>query len=48
MKISERAAQLYSHTLELAFVRDNGARAPLRPDADAVTQEAYSHEVAQG
>jgi Family of unknown function (DUF5996) len=37
--------QLYWHSLDLAFARFNGARAPVRPDADPVTQEAYSHEV---
>lgn len=37
--------QLYWHSLDLAFARFNGARAPARPDADPVTQEAYSHEV---
>jgi Family of unknown function (DUF5996) len=37
--------QLFWHTLDLAFARYSGARAPARPDADPVTQEAYSHEV---
>ena len=37
--------QLYWHGVDLAFARFNGARAPARPDADPVTQEAYSHEV---
>ncbi len=37
--------QLYWHGLDLAFGRFRGARAPARPDADRVTQEAYSHEV---
>lgn len=37
--------QLYWHGLDLAFARFNGASAPARPDADPVTQEAYSHEV---
>ena len=37
--------QLYWHSLDLAFARFNGVRAPARPDADPVTQEAYSHEV---
>lgn len=36
---------LYWHSLDLAFARYNGARAPAQPDADPVTQEAYSHEV---
>jgi hypothetical protein len=30
--------QLYWHSLDLAFARFNGARAPARPDADPVTQ----------
>ena len=37
--------QLYWHGLDLAFARFSGARAPARPEADTVTQEAYSHEV---
>jgi hypothetical protein len=37
--------QLYWHSLDLAFARFNGVRAPSRPDADPVTKEAYSHEV---
>jgi hypothetical protein len=37
--------QLYWHSLDLAFSRFNGSRAPARPNADLVTQEAYSHEV---
>jgi len=37
--------QLYWHGLDLAFARFSGARAPTRPEADTVTQEAYSHEV---
>lgn len=37
--------QLFWHGLDLAFTRFSGARAPARPDADPVTQEAYSHEV---
>ena len=37
--------QLYWHSLDLAFARFSGARAPALPDADPVTQEAYSHEV---
>ena len=37
--------QLYWHTLDLAFARYNGVRAPVLPQADPVTQEAYSHEV---
>jgi hypothetical protein len=30
---------------DLAVTRFSGKRAPLRPDADAMTREAYSHEV---
>jgi Family of unknown function (DUF5996) len=37
--------QVFWHTMDLAFARYSGARAPARPDADPVTQEAYSHEV---
>ncbi|HZA42129.1 MAG TPA: DUF5996 family protein [Actinomycetota bacterium] len=37
--------QLYWHGFDLAFSRFNGARAPARPGADPITQEAYSHEV---
>jgi Family of unknown function (DUF5996) len=37
--------QLYWHSLDLAFARFSGTRAPGRPEADPVTQEAYSHEV---
>ena len=37
--------QLYWHGLDLAFARFSGVRAPTRPDADPVSQEAYSHEV---
>jgi Family of unknown function (DUF5996) len=37
--------QLYWHSFDLAVTRFGGKRAPVRPDADAVTQEAYSHEL---
>jgi Family of unknown function (DUF5996) len=37
--------QVFWHTLDLAFARYSGRRAPARSDADPVTQEAYSHEV---
>jgi hypothetical protein len=37
--------QLYWHSLDLAFARFSGARAPAQAEADPVTQEAYSHEV---
>ena len=36
---------LFWHSLDLAVTRFGGRRAPLNPAADAVTQEAYSHEV---
>lgn len=35
----------YWHTFDIALGRFSGRRAPVRPDADPVTQEAYSHEV---
>ena len=37
--------QLFWHSFDLALARFGGGRAPAFPDADAVTQEAYSHEV---
>lgn len=36
---------LFWHSLDLAYTRFNGARAPEMPEAGAVTREAYSHEV---
>ena len=33
-------------SFDLAVTRFSGRRAPLRPDADPITREAYSHEVA--
>jgi len=36
---------LFWHSLDLAVTRFSGRRAPELPDADAVTQEAYTHEV---
>jgi hypothetical protein len=36
---------LFWHSLDLAVTRFSGARAPDNPNADAVTREAYSHEV---
>jgi hypothetical protein len=36
---------LYWHSFDLAVTRFSGRRAPEMPDADAVTREAYSHEV---
>ena len=36
---------LFWHSLDLAVTRFGGKRAPAMPSADAVTQEAYSHEV---
>ncbi|HEX6710272.1 MAG TPA: DUF5996 family protein [Rubrobacter sp.] len=37
--------QLFWHGLDLAVTRFSGRRAPPRENADAVTREAYSHEV---
>ena len=37
--------QLFWHSFDLAVTRFNGRRAPEMPTADAVTREAYSHEV---
>jgi hypothetical protein len=36
---------LFWHSFDLAFTRFGGRRAPLIPDADPVTREAYSHEL---
>jgi hypothetical protein len=36
---------LFWHSLDLALTRFGGGRAPALPNADRVTQEAYSHEV---
>jgi len=36
---------LFWHSFDLAVTRFGGKRAPAMPDADAVTQEAYSHEL---
>jgi Family of unknown function (DUF5996) len=36
---------LFWHSLDLAVTRFSGRRAPPLPDADAVTREAYTHEV---
>jgi hypothetical protein len=36
---------LFWHSFDLALTRFSGRRAPLSPNADPVTQEAYSHEV---
>jgi hypothetical protein len=36
---------LFWHGLDLAVTRFSGRRAPAMPDADHVTQEAYTHEV---
>jgi hypothetical protein len=36
---------LFWHSLDLALTRFGGKRAPALPDADPVTQEAYTHEV---
>jgi hypothetical protein len=37
--------QLFWHSFDLALTRFSGRQAPQLPDADAVTQEAYTHEV---
>jgi uncharacterized protein DUF5996 len=37
--------QVFWHSFDLAVTRFSGARAPAMPGADAVTREAYSHEV---
>jgi uncharacterized protein DUF5996 len=37
--------ELFWHSFDLAVTRFSGRRAPPLPDADAVTQEAYTHEV---
>jgi hypothetical protein len=37
--------QLFWHSFDLAVTRFGGKRAPAQPDADAVTREAYSHEL---
>jgi Family of unknown function (DUF5996) len=37
--------QFFWGSFDLAVTRFSGRRAPLRPDADTITQEAYSHEV---
>jgi hypothetical protein len=36
---------LFWHGLDLAVTRFSGKRAPAKPEADPVSQEAYSHEV---
>ena len=36
---------LFWHSFDLAVTRFGGQRAPALPDADAVTREAYTHEV---
>jgi hypothetical protein len=36
---------LFWHSFDLALTRFSGRHAPVLPDADAVTQEAYTHEV---
>jgi hypothetical protein len=37
--------ELFWHSFDLAVTRFSGRRAPALPDADPVTQEAYTHEV---
>jgi Family of unknown function (DUF5996) len=41
----ESPVHLFWHSFDLALARFGGSRAPALPDADTVTQEAYSHEV---
>lgn len=41
-------AHFYWGSFDYALTRFSGRRAPLRPEASAVTQEAYSHEVISG
>lgn len=36
---------LFWHSFDLAYTRFSGRQAPAMPEADRVTQEAYSHEV---
>lgn len=36
---------LFWHSLDLAYTRFNGARAPAMPEAGGVAREAYTHEV---
>src|SRR5262249_35059339 len=36
---------VFWHSFDIAVTRFSGRRAPRNPDADHVTQEAYSHEV---
>src|SRR5262249_43253993 len=36
---------LFWHSFDLALTRFSGRRAPVQPDADVVTREAYTHEV---
>ena len=36
--------QLFWHSFDLAHARYSGRRAPVAPDADPITAEAYSHE----
>jgi hypothetical protein len=38
--------QFFWGTFDLSYARYSGRRAPPRPDADRVTREAYSHELA--
>ena len=36
---------VFWHSFDLAYTRFSGRRAPAQPEADPVTQEAYSHEL---
>ena len=41
----ESPVQLFWHSFDLALTRFSGRRAAAQPEADAVTREAYTHEV---
>lgn len=41
----ESPVHLFWHSFDLALTRFSGRRAPAQPDADAVSREAYTHEV---
>jgi hypothetical protein len=44
----QRPAHFFWGSFDLAVSRFSGRRAPERPSADAMTREAYSHEVSVG
>jgi Family of unknown function (DUF5996) len=41
----ESPVHLFWHSFDLALTRFSGRRAPAQPEADAVSREAYTHEV---